>query len=106
MNAVAFKMVYYDEADLKGLLTDTIYSKKWLSTFKFTPQETTSEDPILESILKEYKQCLDKKKMAIRAKASKLTNRVVIGTSMKTSRISLSGEKKKYCVCDLLYSTF
>jgi len=51
---VALKAVHFEETDLPQLITEIVGSKKWISSFGFNVS-STEKNPILESLIKDYK---------------------------------------------------
>ena len=94
LKSVALKFVHYVERELKLFISDIINSKKWHSTFgPVASLTTTPEDHLLASLVEEYRNCKDKaESLLTRNRAKEQKGKIVIGDSLKDSRISKQGE--------------
>ena len=94
----ALKCVHFVQADLPEFVTDVTSSKKWFTTFGLgsssSESEGTANNPILQSLVKQYKESVNKERSRnIMKKSASQKAKVFIGNSLKDSRITLSGDK-------------
>lgn len=88
---VALKAVVFKETDLPQLITEIVGCKKWVSAFGVS---STENNPILESLKKDYKECMSKEKAhEVRKKTAAQKAKLLIGSSLKDSKLTLSGDK-------------
>ena len=74
----ALKAVHFEEADLSQLNTDIGGSKKWILAFG-VDVSSSENNPLLNSLLKDYKECMSKemvRERAARQKANFLSGRL------------------------------
>ena len=57
----ALKAVHFEETDLSQLVVEVVASKKWISSFGVN-LSTTEDNPLLDSLVKDYKECMSKEK--------------------------------------------
>lgn len=79
-------------------LLDVTSSKKWHPSFGLgsssSESEGTANSPILQSLVKQYKESVNKERSrSIMKKSASQKAKVFIGNSLKDSRITLSGDK-------------
>ena len=89
----AGKFVQFHPHDIPDFVCDLVGSKKWKSTFG-NPCESKidHEGILLSNLAAEYKSCKDKEtNKAIRLQMAKQKQKVLIGQTLRDSRISLSG---------------
>ena len=89
----AGKFVHFNPHDIPDFVHDLVGSKKWKSTFG-NPRESKMdhEGIFLSNLAAEYKSCKDKEtNKAIRLQMAKQKQKVLIGQTLRDSRISLSG---------------
>ena len=87
----ALKAVVFEETDLPQLITEIVGCKKWVSAFGVSSLEN---NPLLESLVKDYKECMSKEKAReIRKKTAAQKAKLLIGSSLKDSKLTLSGDK-------------
>lgn len=93
--ASAFKIVHFNKKDIPQFLRDLVHSGKWKETFGDVSQSTTDADTdnvFLQNLAAEYRNCKDKDaNKAIRINSVKQQQKVLIGSSLKESKISFSG---------------
>lgn len=74
-------------------ITELVGSKKWLHSFGVDVL-SLKKDPLLDSVVKDFKECMSKEKVRdIRKRASLQQAKIFIGSSLKDSRFILSGDK-------------
>lgn len=90
----ALKYVCFEKNDLTEFIRDTVNSKKWSSTFGLSSNcQDVSANPTIRGLVKEYKASADKEKSKeTRKRLTNLKGKIYIGSSMKNSRMSLTGE--------------
>lgn len=83
------------EVGTRALMRDIIQSKKFQSEYKdllLTPSETGHDDTFLKSLAKDYKEFKDREKSKqIQAQRAKVSQKLLIGRSMKDSNLEESG---------------
>lgn len=71
-----------------------VISKKWCTTFGLNCDvEDVAANPTIHTLVKEYKQSIDKENEETRKVLSCLKGKMCIGSLLKNSRISLSGDQ-------------
>ena len=89
----ALKAVQFEERDLPQLITEIVGSKKWISSFGVNVS-STENNPILESLIKDYNEFMSKEKaQEVKKRAAAQKAKLFIGSSLKDSRLTLSGDK-------------
>lgn len=89
----ALKAVHFEETDLPQFIADIVVSKKWISAFGVDVSDTEN-NPLLESLVKDYKECMSKEKASeVKKRAAAQKAKLFIGSSLKESRLTLSGDK-------------
>ena len=86
--------VHGDEDSLATIAQDLIQSKKWATTFGVpeVKQDKCMQDKVLQSIVKEYKECKSKETNSlIRSKGRKLKQAINISGTMSSSSIAFQG---------------
>lgn len=94
LGALANKFVHFNGNDIPLFTKDLVNSGKWQLTFGSEsltqkPPVSRDEHSFLSRLAAEYKSCKDKD---IKKNAAKQSQKVLIGNSLKKSRISLSGK--------------
>ena len=95
---LANKYVHFTSSDVPSFINDLVNSGKWQSTFgsesvSRNPVVANDENSFLSRLAAEYKRCKDKDiNKEIRKNAAKQNQRVLIGDTLKKSRISFSGK--------------
>ena len=93
LRQVALRAVHFEETDLPQLVAEIVGSKKWISSFGFNVS-STEKNPILESLIKDYKEFMSKEKTSeVRKRAAAQKAKLFIGSTLKDSRLTLTGEK-------------
>ena len=93
MRQVALRAVHFEETDLPQLVAEIVGSKKWISSFGCNVS-STEKNPILESLIKDYKECMSKEKTSeVRKRAAAQKAKLFIGSTLKDSRLTLTGDK-------------
>ena len=89
----ANKFVHFNASDIPEFVNDLVSSKKWKSTFgSLCESKFDSESVFLSNLAAEYKSCKDKEvNKAIRLQVAKQKQKVLIGQTLRNSRISFSG---------------
>lgn len=89
----ANKVVHFKEEDIPQYVNDLVNSGKWKGTFgQIFQTKSTSDDVFLCKLAADYHSCKDKAaNKVIRANSAKQQQRVLIGSSLKKSKISFSG---------------
>ena len=96
--ALANKYVHFNSSDVPSFINDLVNSGKWQSTFGSESVSrnlvvANDENSFLSRLAAEYKRCKDKDiNKEIRKNAAKQNQRVLIGDTLKKSRISFSGK--------------
>ena len=92
---IVLKKVHFEEPDLPHFISDVVKSKKWMSAFGVhMSSEDKACNPILQSLVRDYKQSVSKEKaQEVCKKAVTQKAKILIGSSLKDSRVTLSGEK-------------
>ena len=89
----AMKYVWFDPNDLTDFVHDAVNSRKWQSSFGVSI-ELSELNPTLLSLVKEYQESATKEKnQETRRRFAKLKGKISIGSSLKDSRITVTGEK-------------
>ena len=91
----AMKTVHSIPGDLTTFVNDLIQKKKFRSTFGL-PVDTgdIAENPTSQSLVNEYKSCVDKeRKNEIRKRSSNQKGKICISSSLNDSCVMLEGEK-------------
>ena len=91
--------VHGDEDSLATIAQDLIQSKKWATTFGVpeVKQDKCIQDKVLQSIVKEYKECKSKETNSlIRGKGRKLKQAINISGTMSSSSIAFQGTTPDY----------
>lgn len=86
--------VHGDEDSLATIAQDLIHSKKWATIFGVpeVKQDKCMQDKVLQSIVKEYKECKSKETNSlIRSKGRKLKQAINISGTMSSSSIAFQG---------------
>ena len=98
----ANKFVHYNAKDIPEFVNDLLNCKKWKSTFGSCHNKVDQESIFLTNLAAEYKRCKDKDlSKAVRLRSAKQTQKILIGQTLRDSRICLSGatsEVFKSCV--------
>ena len=85
-------ITHFNANDIPEYVNDLVSSKKWKSTFGISCESKSSEDIFLPNLAAEYKCCKDKEvNKAIRLQVAKLKQKVLIGQTLRDSRILLCG---------------
>ena len=93
LRQVALRAVHFEETDLPQLVAEIVGSKKWISSFGCNVS-STEKNPILESLIKDYKECMSKEKTSeVRKRAAAQKAKLFISSTLKDSRLTLTGEK-------------
>ena len=93
LRQVALRAVHFEETDLPQLVAEIVESKKWISSFGFYVS-STEKNPILESLITDYKECMSKEKTSeVRKRAAAQKAKLFISSTLKDSRLTLTGEK-------------
>lgn len=83
------------EAGTRIIMRDIIQSKKFQSEYKdlfAKPSGTGNDDKFLKSLAKDYKESKDREKSKlIRAQRAKVSQKLLIGRSMKDSKLEVNG---------------
>lgn len=89
----ASKFVHFNANDIPEFVNDLVSSRKWKSTFgSLCESKFNSEGVFLTNLAAEYKCCKDKEvNKAIRLQMAKQKQKVLIGQTLRNSRISLTG---------------
>lgn len=76
-------------------ISDVVKSKKWMSAFGVDLSSAENAcNPILQSLITDYKESLSKEKaQEVRKKVAAQKAKILIGSSLKDSRVTLSGDK-------------
>ena len=91
---VALPNVLYEESDMSQFISDVVKSKKWTATFAVDLSSAEGCNPILQSLVRDYKECMSKEKAKeVQKKAATQKAKILIGSSLKDSRLTLSGDK-------------
>ena len=95
---MTLKCVHFVQADLPEFVTDVTSGKKWHTTFGLgsssSESEGTANNPILQSLVKQCKESVNKERSrSIMKKSASQKANVFTGNSLKDSRITLSGDK-------------
>ena len=78
--------------DIPRFVNDLLNCKKWKSTFGSCHNKVDQESIFLTNLAAEYKRCKDKDlSKAVRLRSAKQTQKILIGQTLRDSRISLSG---------------
>ena len=87
------KFVHFNPHDIPDFVRDLVGCKKWKSTFGNPFESKIDHEGIfLSNLAAEYKSCKDKEtNKAIRLQMAKQKQKVLIGQTLRDSRISLSG---------------
>ena len=87
------RAVHFEETDLPQLVAEIVGSKKWISSFGFYVS-SKEKNPILESLITDYKECMSKEKTSeVRKRAAAQKAKLFISSTLKDSRLTLTGEK-------------
>ena len=93
MRQVALRAVHFEETDLPQLVAEIVGSKKWISSFGCNVS-STEKNPILESLIKDYKESMSKEKTSeVRKRVAAQKAKLFIGSTLKDSRLTLTGDK-------------
>ena len=95
MKDTALKYVCFEEKDLPEFMKDIIQSKKWSLASGLSNNLDVCANPTVQALIREYKEAIDKeKKTEARKRFGNLKGKihVCIGSSIKNSRINLTGE--------------
>lgn len=92
---MALPSVLFEESNMAQFISDVVNSKKWITTFGVDlTNARESCNPILQSLVKDYKDCMSKEKAKeVQQKAAAQKAKILIGSSLKDSRVTLSGDK-------------
>ena len=93
-SALANQFVNFIPSDVPSFICDLVHSGKWQSTFGSVPgcNSAGNENSFLSTLAAEYQACKDKElNKAIRKNAASQTQKILIGDTLKKSRISFSG---------------
>ena len=86
------KFVHYNAKDIPEFVNDLLNCKKWKSTFGSCHNKVYQESIFLTNLAPEYKHCKDKDlSKVVRLRSAKQTQKILIGQTLRDSRISLSG---------------
>ena len=87
------KAVHFEETDWAQLIAEIVGSNKWISSFGFNVS-STEKNQILESLTKDYKECMSKEKTSeVRKRDAVQKAKLFIGSTLKDSRLTLTGDK-------------
>ena len=78
LRQVALRAVHFEETDLPQLVAEIVGSKKWISSFGCNVS-STEKNPILESLIKDYKE----KTSEVRKRAAAQKANLFIGSTLK-----------------------
>lgn len=93
MKDTALKYVCFEEKDLPEFMKDIIQSKKWSLASGLSNNLDVCANPTVQALIREYKEAIDKeKKTEARKRFGNLKGKICIGSSIKNSRINLTGE--------------
>ena len=85
--------MHYNAKDIPEFVNDLLNCIKWKSTFGSCHNKVYQESIFLTNLAAEYKHCKDKDlSKAVRLRSAKQIQKVLIGQTLRDSRISLSGE--------------
>ena len=92
---MALPSVLFEESNMMQFITDVVNSKTWAATFGVdSTNARESCNPILQSLVKNYKDCMSKEKAKeVQKKAAAQKAKILIGSSLKDSRLTLLGDK-------------
>ena len=92
---MALPSVLFEESNMMHFITDVGNSKKWAATFGVELTDAREScNPILQSLVKDYKDCMSKEKAKeVQKKAAAQKAKILIGSSLKDSRLTLLGDK-------------
>ena len=92
---MALPSVLFEESNIMEFISDVVNSKKWATTFGVDLTNAgESCNPILQSLVKDYKDCMSKEKAKeVQQKAAAQKAKILIGSTLKDSRVTLSGDK-------------
>ena len=92
---MALPSVLFEESNMMQFITDVGNSKKWAATFGVELTDAREScNPILQSLVKDYKDCMSKEKAKeVQKKAAAQKAKILIGSSLKDSRLTLLGDK-------------
>ena len=77
------RAVHFEETDLPQLVAEIVESKKWISSFGFNVS-STEKNPILESLIKDYKECMYKEKSSeVRKRAAAQKAKLFTGSTLR-----------------------
>ena len=97
LTSLADKYVHFNESDVPMFICDLVRSGKWQASFGTESAASNSamshgENSFLSRLAAEYKACKDKEaNKAIRKNATSQKQKVLIGDTLRKSRISLNG---------------
>lgn len=95
LSALANKYVDFNASDVSAFISDLVNSGEWQATFgaESVSSNNVGENSFLSSLAGEYKTCKDKEvNNAIRKISNNQNQKVLIGDTLKGSRISLTGK--------------
>lgn len=92
---IALPSMLFEESNMTQFITDVVNSKKWATTFGVdSTNARESCNPIPQSLVKDYMDCISKKKAKeFQEKAAAQKAKILIGSSLKDSRLTLLGDK-------------
>ena len=97
LTSLADKYVHFNESDVRMFICDLVRSGKWQASFGTESAASNSamshgENSFLSGLAAEYKACKDKEaNKGIRKNATSQKQKVLIGDTLRKSRISLNG---------------
>ena len=91
----AMKTVHFESKDLTSFMNELLQNNNFCTAFGLAVDtQDISNNPTMQSLVKEYKTCVDKeRKSEVRRRSLKQTSKVCIGNSLKDSRVTLTGEQ-------------
>ena len=92
---MALPSVLFEESNMMQFITDVVNSKKWATTFGVDSTNVDYRIGLQLSLLvKDYKDCMSKEKAKeVQKKAAAQKAKILIGSSLKDSRLTLLGDK-------------
>ena len=93
---MALPSVLFEESNMMQFITDVGNGKKWAATFGVELTDAREScNPILQSLVKDYKDCMSKEKAKeVQKKAAPQKAKILIGSSLKDSRLTFLNSQR------------
>ena len=94
MRDEVMKTVHFVPEDMSEFMNELLQNKNFHSVFGLdVDNQDICNNPTMQSLVKEYRACMDKEQKREARRSFKQTGKICFGNSLKDSRVTLTGEK-------------